>query len=81
MRISPINSYIKSTKKACSENNYIPATGRHNLLSDIEFNIVEDKIKSQNLKNKLKNEMNVRLMNLKRTLNNNSVGQNFYQNG
>lgn len=76
MRISPINFSINSVEKASIANGYVPATSRHNSLADMDFNIVADTIRCQNLKN----QMNVRLMNLKRSLNS-CMAQNLYQNG
>ncbi len=67
MKISPISFRLNYTEKSSSSNNsnYVPTTVRHNSLSDMEFNIVADKIRSQNLKN----QMNIRLMNLRNNLN------------
>ena len=48
---------------------FTPVTRRHNALQDIEFDIISDKIKCQNLKN----QMDVRLSQLKKTLNNSLV--------
>ena len=68
MKISPISFGMgQSERKLTAEyNSEVPATARHNSLSDMEFNIISDAIRSQNLKN----QMNVRLSNLKRNLNN-----------
>ena len=70
MKISPINFGISRTDKVSSldSKNYVPTTFRHNSLSDMEFNIIADTIRSQNLRN----QMNVRLMHLKRNLDNNT---------
>ena len=75
MRISPINFGLHSAEKANSTNGYVPATTRHNSLSDMDFNIIADTIRCQNLKN----QMNIRLMNLRRSLNS-CMAQNFYKN-
>ncbi len=74
MRISPINFSTGQVSKSCVARDYVPTTVRHNSLSDMDFNIIADTIRCQNLKN----QMNVRLMNLKRTLNN-CVAQNLYK--
>ncbi len=76
MRIAPINLWMNNFEKASSANGYVPATSRHNSLSDMDFNIIADTIRCQNLKN----QMNVRLMSLKRSLNS-CMAQNLYQNG
>ena len=76
MRILPIQYGFSSIEKASSANGYVPTTSRHNSLSDMDFNIIADTIRCQNLKN----QMNVRLMNLKRNLNS-CIAQNLYQNG
>ena len=66
MKILRVNYTIGHIEKANSANNYIPATTRHNSLSDVDFNLIADTIRCQNLKNQL----NVRLVSLKRSLNN-----------
>ena len=69
MRISPISFGINYNDKPVSfsaEKDYVPTTVRHNSLADMEFDIIADTIRCQNLKN----QMNVRLMNLKRNLSN-----------
>ncbi len=85
MRISPINFEINGhsdkvnfgingpSDKSCVARDYVPTTVRHNSLSDMDFNIIADTIRSQNLKN----QMNVRLMSLRRTLNS-TMAQNMY---
>ncbi len=76
MRVSPIRfgiNYQERTPQQESEN-IIPTTVRHNSLSDMEFNIIADTIRCQNLKN----QMNVRLMNLRRNLNN-CMAQDLYK--
>ena len=66
MNISPISINIGSVDKAAADaRNYIPTTVRHNSLADMEFNIIAETIRCQNLKN----QMNVRLMNLRKSLN------------
>ncbi len=78
MRISPVSFGAKPAEKiiaATTESvNNIPTTVRNNSLSDMEFSIVADKIRSQNLKN----QMDVRLMNLRRSLNS-CMAQNLYK--
>ncbi len=76
MRISPINVGFNSLEKSCiaETSTFVPTTIRHNSLADMEFNIVADKIRCQNLQN----QMNVRLMNLKRNLNS-CMAQNLYK--
>lgn len=67
MRISPISFGINHVEKSqiSDTTNLVPTTVRHNSLADMEFNIIADTIRCQNLKN----QMNVRLMNLRRNLN------------
>ena len=67
MRISPINFGISHTERNSVSNtaDFVPTTVRYNSLADMEFNIIADTIRCQNLKN----QMNVRLMNLRRNLN------------
>lgn len=64
MKISPIGQSSPKYEKA-SSSDLIHTTVRHNSLSDMDFNIIADAIRCQNLKN----QMNVRLMNLRRNLN------------
>ncbi len=68
MKISPIILSSSSMDKSASFSsaNVVPTTKRHNSLTDMEFNIIADTIRSQNLKNQL----NVRLRSLKQNLNN-----------
>ncbi len=79
MKISPINmgitpaSNISSTALHHNNSDYIPTTQRKNSLADMEFNIIADTIRCQNLKN----QMNVRLMNLRHRLNN-CMAQDLY---
>lgn len=67
MNITPVNSGISSFEKpiVADVKDYIPTTVRSNSLADMEFNIIADTIRCQNLKN----QMNVRLMNLRKSLN------------
>jgi len=68
MKISPISFGLKQIEKnttAAVSENMVQTTSRHNALTDMEFNIIADTIRCQNLKN----QMNIRLMNLKRNLN------------
>ena len=64
MKNKPIKFGINHIEKADELNEYIPLTLRHNNLSDIDFDIIADTIKCQNLKN----QMNVRLIKLKKRL-------------
>ena len=73
MKISPINQGIPKYEKNNSSTELIHTTVRHNSLSDMDFNIIADAIRCQNLKN----QMNVRLMNLRRSLNS-CMAQNLY---
>ncbi len=73
MKISPINFSLYPTDKTNNPNEFIHTTVRHNSLSDMDFNIIADTIRCQNLKN----QMNVRLMNLRRSLNS-CMAQNLY---
>lgn len=75
MRISPISFGLNYQEKISSgASDFVPTTVRHNSLSDMEFNIIADTIRCQNLKN----QMNVRLMNLRRSLNS-CMAQNLYK--
>lgn len=76
MRISSISSGISTSDKSvvADTKNYIPTTVRRNSLADMEFNIIADTIRCQNLKN----QMNVRLMNLKKSLNS-CMAMNLYK--
>ena len=69
-----VNFEANQSNKSCVAKDYVPTTVRHNSLSDIDFNIVADTIRCQNLQN----QMNVRLMTLRRTLNS-CVAQNLYK--
>lgn len=77
MKITPVSFSSNHSEKINSNNieniDLIPATVRHNSLADMEFNIIADTIRCQNLKN----QMNVRLMNLRRSLNS-CMAQNLY---
>ncbi len=75
MRISPISfGTPNQTDRSCVAREYVPTTVRHNSLSDMDFNIIADTIRCQNLQN----QMNVRLMNLRRTING-CVANNIYK--
>ncbi len=74
MRIAPINVGLNQLEKVTMANDFVPTTVRHNSLSDMDFNIIADTIRCQNLKN----QMNVRLMHLKRNLNS-CMAQNLYK--
>lgn len=73
MRITSINMGLNKLEKPTVANDFVPTTVRHNSLSDMDFNIIADTIRCQNLKN----QMNVRLMNLKRNLSS-CMAQNLY---
>ena len=66
MKISPINFCANNLEKSMvtDAKEYIPTTVRSNSLADMEFNIIADAIRCQNLKN----QMNARLINLKKSL-------------
>lgn len=74
MQISPIGFNTSITSKSCVAREFVPATVRHNSLSDMDFNIIADTIRCQNMKN----QMNVRLMNLKRSINS-CMAQDLYK--
>jgi len=80
MKISPvsfgvnsINNTSNTVSKQQSGLSYIPTTQRRNSLADMEFNIIADTIRCQNLKN----QMNIRLINLRHRLNN-CMAQDLY---
>lgn len=67
MKISPISfGKLSLNKTPITNTDSVKLTQRQNSLADMEFNIIKDTIRCQNLKN----QMNVRLMNLKHILNN-----------
>ncbi|MBR6164093.1 hypothetical protein IKQ26_09450 [bacterium] len=67
MRINPLSFSSINVEPMVNAGvkDFTPVTMRYNSLQDIEFDIISDKIKSQNLKN----NMDVRLTQLKKTLN------------
>lgn len=65
MKISPIHFGENNIEKASSANGYMPATNRYNSLSDMDFYLIAEKIRCQNFKN----QMDMKLMNLKRKVN------------
>ncbi len=70
MRINPVSfNSINMEHLSSGVNEFTPVTRRYNAVQDIEFDIISDKIKCQNLKN----QMDVRLSQLKKTLNNSLV--------
>ena len=70
MRINPVNfNPIAMEPMSTGVREFTPVTQRYNALQDIEFDIISDKIRCQNLKN----QMEVRLTQLKKTLNNSLV--------
>lgn len=74
MRINPVSfNSINIDHTTTGVKEFTPVTRRYNALQDIEFDIISDKIKCQNLKN----QMDVRLSQLKKTLNN-SLVKDFY---
>ena len=74
MKISPISqNNIPKFDKVSDSADVIHTTVRHNSLSDMDFNIIADAIRCQNLKN----QMNVRFMKLRRSLNS-CMAQNLY---
>lgn len=66
MKISPINFKMNHNDKQCSAKDFTPSPVRYNSLQDLEFDIIADKIKSENLKN----QMNLKLSQLKKNINN-----------
>lgn len=64
MRISPIRFQISCTDNQTSARDFMPTAVRNNSLHDIEFDIIADKIRSENLKN----QMNKKLSQLKRNI-------------
>lgn len=77
MKINPV-SFGNNTFNISNSNDSIDnikTTSRKNSLADMEFSIISDAIRCQNLKN----QMNVRIMNLKRNLNS-CMAQNLYNN-
>lgn len=65
MKIQSISFGIFPThRKPLTPTDSVKLTQRQNSLADMEFNIIKDTIRCQNLKN----QMNVRLMNLKENL-------------
>lgn len=66
MRISPINFQLNYNDNQGSAKDFIPTLRRYNTLQDLEFDIIADKIRSENLKN----QMNVKLSQLKRNISN-----------
>lgn len=75
MKISPISFGINNFDKSfCAANtDFVQTTQRRNSLEDMDFNIIADTIRCQNLKN----QMNVRLINLRNSLNS-CMAQNLY---
>ncbi len=71
---SKVNFSSNRNDISCVAKDFVPTTVRRNSLSDIDFNIVADTIRCQNLQN----QMNVRLMNLRRTING-CVANNIYK--
>ncbi len=74
MKISPINSGLNHIGVSADAHNFVPTTVRRNSLADMEFNIIADTIRCQNLKN----QMNIRLMSLRKNLNS-CMAQNLYK--
>lgn len=66
MRISPIRFNINRCDTSASAKDFTPVSTRYNALHDMEFDIIADKIRSENLKN----QMNLQLARLKRNINN-----------
>jgi len=69
MRINPVSFNPITMEHSAGVKEFTPVTQRYNALQDIEFDIISDKIRCQNLKN----QMEVRLTQLKKTLNNSLV--------
>ncbi len=64
MRTSNIRIYLNDVNEH-AVNDFIPLTLRYNSLSDVEINFIEHTIKSQSIQN----QMNMKLMGLKHSLN------------
>lgn len=75
MKINPVSfgSSNFNTPNSNDSSDNLKPTLRKNSLADMEFNIISDAIRCQNLKN----QMNIRIMNLKRNLNS-CMAQNLY---
>lgn len=74
MIINPIGISIKQLdKNSTGDKDFTPVTKRYNSLQDIEFDIIADKIRCQNLRN----QMDIRLTQLKKKLNR-CAAQNLY---
>ncbi len=75
MKVSPISFGINKVERTSAPaKDFVQTTVRHNSLSDMDFNIIADTIRCQNLKN----QMNVRLMSLRRNLSS-CMAQNLYK--
>lgn len=64
MKISPVKFQINYTDNQNSPKDFMPNAVRYNSLHDLEFDIIADKIRSENLKN----QMNKKLSQLKRNI-------------
>lgn len=66
MRITPKHYQINFGDNHTPAREFNPTLVRYNRLHDLEFDIIADKIRSENLKN----QMNLKLSQLKRNINN-----------
>lgn len=65
MRITPITFKMNYADKQTSAKDFVPIPMRYNSLRDLEFDIISDKIRSENLKN----QMTLKLAQLKKNIN------------
>ena len=72
MRITPRNYQVNFGNNHNSIKDFTPSPVRYNRLRDIEFDIIADKIRSENLKN----QMNLKLSQLKKNINSFINGDN-----
>ncbi|MDD3236915.1 MAG: hypothetical protein PHV37_02310 [Candidatus Gastranaerophilales bacterium] len=64
MRVSPIRFQINNLEKKGNARDFIPSTVRYNQLHDMEFDIIAERIRAENLKN----QMNLKLAQLKQSI-------------
>lgn len=64
MRISPIRFQLNNIDAQSNAREFMPTSIRYNQLHDLEFDIIADKIRSENLKN----QMNLKLTQLKKNI-------------
>lgn len=66
MRVHPIRITLNKSDKFAQPKDFVPTWTRYNNLHDIEFDIIADKIRAENLKN----QMNLKLAQIKKSINN-----------